>query len=239
MNIAYWKYFFTFCLLNLLFTSSNAADKIFIDSTQTHHIVVHHHFDVGVICRLGPEQVRTYNDYEHTTSSADNYRIGKYSRFLTVRMAHGIVFKKTFEAGLAYGADIYIQANDMRAFLPVMAQVMNNTRIGKKVALMFVERAGYAFYVHSKNTNPFLKYEGIEGGFVSETLAGLSLLNKHRNYLQILVGYRFQHIHTKTAFYPDQSLMQQGGAYANLPAKITETTTGLYHFIYLSLGVPF
>ncbi len=227
------------CALGLVFTQAKAGDKIFIDSTSNHHLIFHHHFDGGAICRLGPEHVRTYNDYERSTSSADNYRIGKYSRFLTLRMAHGIVFTKTFEAGLAYGADIYIQANDTRAFIPLMAQVLNNTRLTKKIALLFVERDGYAFYVHSKNTNPFLKYEGVEGGFTSETLMGVSLLNKHRNYLQILVGYKFQHIHTKTAFYPDQALTQQGGIYANLPGKITETTNGLYHFIYLSLGVPF
>jgi hypothetical protein len=239
LKTVYLKCLFVLCALSLFFACAKAGDKIFIDSTAQSHLIFHHHFDAGAICRLGPEHVRTYNDYERSTSSADNYRIGKYSRFLTIRISHGIVFKKTFEAGLCYGADIYIQANDMRAFIPLMVQVLNNTRITKKVALMFVERDGYAFYVHSKNTNPFLKYEGVEGGFTSETLMGISLLNKRRNYLQILVGYKLQHIHTRTAFYPDQNLTQVGGVYANLPSKVTETTNGFYHFIYLSLGVPF
>jgi len=225
--------------LSFCFAACRASDKIFGDSAKNGHLVIHHHFDAGVMCRVGRDRVRTYDDYDHNTSAADNYILGEYSRFITLRMAHGIVFKRTFEAGITYGADIYVQPHDIRAFVPLMLHVMNNTRLTNKLALLFVERAGYSFYVRSKNTDPFMKYPGVEGGFTSETLAGLSILTKHKTYLQILLGYRFQHIYSKAVFYPDQSLIQQGGIFANLPNKITEISNGLYHFIYLSLGVPF
>ena len=215
------------------------GDRIFADSAQDRHLIFHHHFDAGVICRVGRDRVRTYDDYDHLTSTADNYILGEYSRFLALRVAHGVGLKRNCEAGITYGADIYYQPHDVRAFVPLMLHVLNNTRLTKKLALLFVERAGYAFYLRSKNTDVFLKYPGVEGGFTSETLAGLSIKTSKRNYLQILLGYRFQHIYSKAVFYPDQTLIQQGGVYAMLLAKITEISNGLYHFIYLSVGVPF
>ena len=230
---------FTLGLLLLLISTGYTSDKIFNDTAGSHRILIHHHFDGGVICRLGEEHVRTYNDYSHTTSTADNYILGKYSRFITVRFAHGIVFKKDWEAGITYGTDLHIQLHDISAFVPLMLHVLNNTRLTQKLALVFAERVGYSFYLRSKSYDPFLQRTGVDGGFTSETLAGLSIHTRHKNYLQILLGYRFQHIRSKAVYYPDQSLQQQGGVYATLPNKITEVSNGLYHFIYLSLGVPF
>ncbi len=226
---------FVFSLLNVGY----ASDKIFADSSVHQRYVVHHHFDGGVICRLGREHVSTYNDYDHTTTSASTYPVGKYARFLTFRLAHGLVFKKNFEGGITYGADIYIQPHDVRAFVPLMLHLLNDTRLSKKTALLFIQRAGYSFYVRNRSSDPFMKYPGVEGGFTSESLAGVSILTKHKTYLQILLGYRFQQLYIKSVFSPDQSLMQQGSNYAGLPGKITETSNALYHFIYLSLGVPF
>ncbi|MDB5284250.1 MAG: hypothetical protein JWO06_3325 [Bacteroidota bacterium] len=214
------------------------ADKIFDDTSATPHIKIHHHFDAGIICRFGRENVRTRNDFDNTTSSTSNYPVVKGARFGAFRMGHGIVLKKNFEAGFTYGLDIYSQPYDTRAFVPLMMHGLKNIRLTKKLALVFTERAGYAFFLHSKNNDPFLKRAGVEGGFISETLLGLSVKAKHGNYFQVLTGYRFQHIHSKNIMYTDPSLTQLAG-FSNLPEKITEVSDGLYHFIYLSLGVAF
>lgn len=229
--------FFVFCQASG--KKNTVADKIFGDTISYRHIIIHHHFDAGAIFRLGREHVRTYNDYDHTISPADNYIVDRYARFLMLRMAHGIVLKKTFEAGVTYGTDISPRPHDTRAFIPLMLHVLDNIGLTKKLALLVTERDGYAFYLRSKIYDPFIKYTCVEGGFTSETLVGLSIQAKHKNYLQLMFGYRFQQLTSKSVFYPDKSLIQAGGMYANLPNKITEISTGLYHFVYLSMGVPF
>ena len=216
-----------FLLSALLNTQANAA-QMHVDTTARGHIKIHHSFDAGLIAQLGKQYVRTYNDYNHITNADNNYAVGQYMRYLTLRFSHSVGFKNGISAGFSYGTDIYIQPYDIRAFIPLLLNAGYHKQLVKKLSVVAEERAGYSFYVLSKNNDAFLLYEGVQGGFTSETVAGLSIATKHRHPFRLLLGYRFQHLHTKGFYCSDYGI-----------PTVKTSSNGFYHFIYVTLGVAF
>ena len=204
--------------------------KIFADTTATGHVKIHHFIELGIIAQLGNQYVRIYNDYEHTTYSYNNNIVQQDARFFSMRFGHEVLLKNIIAAGITYGADISIEPHDIRAFVPLLLDVSKTVLITKKLSLFFAERLGYSFYTRSTSDNPFIQYTGIEGGFTSETIAGLSVPVSHRTVIQFFPGYRLQHLNSKMIFTP---------GFSNLPEKIKEVSTGFYNFFYFTMGISF
>ena len=215
------------CLPALLLTHHGWA-QVHMDTTSRGHIKIYHSFDAGLIAQLGKQYVRTYNDYNHTTNADNNYAVGKYMRYLTLRFSHSVGFKNSLSAGFSYGTDVYIQPYDIRAFIPLLLNAGYHKQVAKKLSLVAEERAGYSFYVRSKNNDAFILYQGVQGGFTSETVAGLSIATKHHYPFRLLLGYRFQQLHTHGFYCSDFGI-----------PTVKTSSNGFYNFIYVSLGVAF
>ena len=233
----------TTILLALFFESGygaplSGAGVIFTDTTSAGRVKMHHMVQGGFVMQLGRQSVFTYNDFERTTVEHNNNMVGQNQRFLSFRAGHELMFKNVVSAGVVYGLDIYIQLHDVRAFVPLLLNVSKDIKVARRLSVLVTERAGYSFYFRSPATDPFMQRSGVTGGFTSETLAGLSIWTKRHNRFEVLTGYRFQHLRSKSIFTPDPALANSPGLPA-LPRNITEITTGLYSFVYFSIGVSF
>jgi hypothetical protein len=234
---AFYTGIFVAILLSLLSGKAFAANdenvratKIFADTTTSGHVKIHHFIELGIIAQLGKQYVRTYNNYEHTTNSYNNNIVQQDARFFSIRFGHEVALKNVIFSGITYGADISIQPRDIRAFVPVLLHVSKIVTVTKKMGLFFSERMGYSFYLRNKPDDPFIQYTGIEGGFTSETIAGLSVPVGHKAAIQIFPGYRLQHLNSKMIFTP---------GFSNLPGSIKEVSNGFYNFFYFTMGVSF
>jgi hypothetical protein len=235
------RHFFTpaFTVILCILLSGNAyavndeharATKIFVDTTATGHVKIHHFIELGLIAQLGNQYVRTYNDYEHATYSYNNNIVQQDARFFSIRFGHEVLLKNVIATGITYGADVSIEPHDIRAFVPLLLHVSKTIIVTKKLGLFFSERVGYSFYIRSTSDNPLIQYTGVEGGFTSETIAGLSVPVGHTAAIQFFPGYHMQHLNSKMIFTP---------ALSNLPEKIREVTNGFYNFFYFTVGISF
>jgi len=212
--------------------------KIFMDTTARGHVKIHHFIELGVTAQLGKQFVRTYNNYERTTDNYNNNIVQQNARFFSILLGHELRIKNTIAAGITYGTDVAIEPHDVRAFIPLMLHVSKYVVVAKKLALFFSQRLGYSFYIRSNADNPFIQYTGVEGGFTSETIAGLSVPVGHKVAFELLPGYRLQHINSKMIFTPGTALTQTPG-FSNLPGRIKEVSNGFYNLLYFTIGISF
>jgi hypothetical protein len=201
------------------------------------HIKIQSNIEFGLVEQLGPQFVRTYNNYDHTTDNYNNNIVPLNTRYLSLRIGRQVMFKKIISAGLTYGADLSYRPHDVRAFVPIMLHVAKYVPVAKRLGFMFTQRVGYAFFVRNKTVNPFMQYPGVEGGLNLETVVGLCVVTRHKNMFTVNTGYRLQHVHSKTIFIPGQGT--QGAGLPALPSSITEISNGFYDFIYFTMGVTF
>ena len=215
------------CAVN---TGNTPSDKVFADTTSGGRVKIYQFIELGLIAQLGKQYVRTYNNYERTTYSYNNNMVQQDARFFSLRIGHEVLLKNVVTAGITYGADISIEPHDIRAFVPLLLHVSKTVPVAKKLSLFFAERLGYSFYIRNKPEAPFIQYTGVEGGFTSETIAGLSVPVGGKRFIQFFPGYRLQHLNSEMIFIPGLS---------NLSEKIKENSNGFYNFFYFTVGISF